>query len=551
MRRHARKGPLSVHAIAGTHVVILGIDAPRKAAKGLLGFALHRTDHTEDEGYWLRGFRTFKETDPDLPPGTLVSTYEHPIQSFLWGDYTAKPDHRYTYRVVAVYGRPKNLKHGPEVRVAVATQREDRGRHAVFFNRGAAGSQAYARKFGNRRPADVHGGGAWRWLSRGLEEAMLAFIGRAKGPRHGLRAAVYEFNHMPALKAFKTASEAGADVKIVYDARPGGGQPVAASDRAIGEAGIRHLMIPRRRNPSYIAHNKFIVLLRNGRAEEVWTGSTNLTAAGIFGQSNVGHVVRDRRIARAYLDYWERLAADPDAEDLRARNLAASPDPAGPPPKGITAVFSPRPDLAALEWYAQRMDLAARSVNFTAAFGVNAVLARVLGRDRDHLRYLLLEKPGVTYDEISRDPDTQIAVGSILTREEIRRNGLHRWLGERLTGLNRHVLYVHTKYLLIDPLGEDPVVISGSANFSQASTKNNDENMLIVRGDEDLADAYLGEFMRLFNHYYFRMHAARMARRPGTEEHEAGYLKPDDSWSRPYYEAGSVKQKQRLLFRAP
>ena len=54
------------------------------------------------------------------------------------------------------------------------------------------------------------------------------------------------------------------------------------------------------------------------------------------------------------------------------------------------------------------------------------------------------------------------------------------------------------------PLGADPVVVTGSANFSKASTTDNDENMLIIRGNTRVADIYFTEFNRLFNHYYFR-----------------------------------------------
>lgn len=62
MRAREKKDKISVHAIAGTYVVILGIDAEESATEGLLGFAIHRTDHTENEKYWLSGFRTFEET---------------------------------------------------------------------------------------------------------------------------------------------------------------------------------------------------------------------------------------------------------------------------------------------------------------------------------------------------------------------------------------------------------------------------------------------------------------------------------------------------------
>ena len=34
------------------------------------------------------------------------SLRQHPVQGFQWGDYTAKPEHAYTYTVVARAARP-------------------------------------------------------------------------------------------------------------------------------------------------------------------------------------------------------------------------------------------------------------------------------------------------------------------------------------------------------------------------------------------------------------------------------------------------------------
>jgi hypothetical protein len=61
--------------------------------------------------------------------------------------------------------------------------------HDVIFNRGVAGSQAYSRLFRSRPPADVEDGAAFKWLSRGLEEALLAFIGAAADSTFALHAA--------------------------------------------------------------------------------------------------------------------------------------------------------------------------------------------------------------------------------------------------------------------------------------------------------------------------------------------------------------------------
>ncbi len=219
-----------------------------------------------------------------------------------------------------------------------------------------------------------------------------------------------------------------------------------------------------------------------------------------------------------------------------------TPEPAGIPAKNTTTIFSPRKSLTALEWYAERMDKVKQTIALTAAFGINPILAEVLGKDKDYLRYLLLERPGNNHDVYGADTDVQISIGSVL------KENLYQWTKEKLTGFNVRVRYIHTKFLIIDPLTKDPIVISGSANFSKASTKNNDENMLIIRGNERVADIYLGEFMRLFNHFYFRYHAGRIKNSMNTAQKKHAFLFENPSWTNRYYKGNSIKTKQRKLF---
>ena len=542
MRKRVTRQGISVQAVSGTYTVTLGFNASDEARLGLLGFAIQRTDHTEGESYWLRGFKTFESVVPDPIPGQTYTLLEHPVQSFMWGDYTAKPAHDYTYTVVALYGKPKNLVEGTPVKVRIRTEREETGKHVVYFNRGVAGSQAYAWKFGNKTPDEVANRKALIWLSRGLEEALLGFIAQADGPTRGLRASVYEFNYPPVLQAFKAAHDAGADVKIIYDARQD--PPVQSSRDAIDAVGLpQDILIPRTAGHSYISHNKFIVLLKRGRPVQVWTGSTNITRGGIFGQANVGHLVRDSQLAGQYLEYWQLLAGDPQNKALRPLVAALSPDPQGDAEMGTTPIFSPRPSLAALKWYAERMDAAGQTAALTAAFGVNPLMAAVLNKDKDYPRFLLLEKRGDNYDIYSADSDVQVSVGSYLGNDP-----LYQWAKERLTGFNLNVRYIHTKFLLVDPLSPDPLVVTGSANFSDPSTTDNDENMLVIRGEKRVADIYLGEFMRLFNHFYFRYHANRVKELADGEKSKGLFLAEDDSWTNRYYNPQSPKFKLRVLF---
>ena len=137
------------------------------------------------------------------------------------------------------------------------------------------------------------------------------------------------------------------------------------------------------------------------------------------------------------------------------------------------------------------------------------------GKDREKF-----EREKKEIEAIRRKKENVFAIGNM-----IRTNRFDGWLRERLTGLNSNVKYIHNKFMLIDPLGKNPIVVTGSANFSVASTKNNDENMVIVRGNQRVADIYLGEYMRLFSHYSFR---ESLQWRDPLEKPK--YLRTDDWW---------------------
>jgi phosphatidylserine/phosphatidylglycerophosphate/cardiolipin synthase-like enzyme len=576
MRIRVVHNGFSVHAIAGTEVVLFGLDLPRNLAQVTLGFGFERIDEETQDRQPLRGLKTFQATEPqDHRPGTPVSTLDHPIQAFLWGDYLVEADRDYTYRVLAFGGTPEQLEPLAEVVVPVQTEAPHRGKHGVYFNRGAAASQAYQRQFQNRHPKDVPNRRAWKWLSRGLEEALLQFIGRA-APRDHLRAAMYEFHYPAVLEAFRAARDRGVDVRIVVDAKRNQQKDSRTGERhdlprepnlqAIADAQIDDIITRRETNPSYIAHNKFIVHSRAGQPVAVWTGSTNVTAGGIFGHSNVGHVVRDPAVAAQFLAYWEELAKDPGRSDV-ARWTELATVPTGKPTRGIKTLFSPRKTTEALEWYARLMDGARKSAFFTAAFGISAPIRAVLERDVDYLRYGLLERDDDKIELLKRDSDNVFTVGTRIG------SAIGGWAEESLTGLNGHVRYIHTKFMLIDPLSSDPIVITGSANFSNASTRENDENMLIIRGDTRVADIYLTEFMRLFNHFEFRQRVAEDDLEGGQGPVLAGarssptsstratlasgepatqglrHLDPVPGWALEHYHPGWRRTKERLLFR--
>lgn len=569
MRARRSAGGLTVQAIAGTHTVLLGLNLADPA--GCLGFGIRRIDHTEGETTWLRGMKTFDAVVADPPPGSDYSTREHPIQDFQWGDYSAKPNHDYSYEVSAMGGAPGALHPLATSTVRVRTEAPDDGVHGVWFNRGVAGSQAFRRRFPDFVPGadlpDSHP--AMVWLSRGLGEAFIGYCAEALGPGWGLRGAFYEFTWGAGLAALADARTRGVDVQLVVHGRdrdPAGSagrdgddddrtaeqSHAAAAAHGLDVDGVIHWRTAP--NKGALHHHKFLVLTHQGRPVAVWTGSTNLTRGGVFGHSNVGHLIRDRSVAQSFLDEWHQLADGVPTTRLRVVHEQAPPPQVVPAGAGITAVFSPRATTSTLlDWYAGLFDGGASSAHITGAFGLHQVFRDKLGVVRPLVRTVLLEKVPPRKAAIPRvDQNVRISTGSHLASGR-----LDQWATEHLSGFNNHVKYIHTKIIMVDPLTDDPTLITGSANYSGASTTTNEENTVVIRPGRTratsrravrrLADIYLTEYHRLFTHFTFRAMTQGVALNEG-ERRPMAHLDPTDTWTVRYFAPGSWRERQRRLF---
>ncbi|MBI5890678.1 MAG: hypothetical protein HZB47_08375 [Nitrosomonadales bacterium] len=552
MRNRQTSDQLSVQAIAGTHVVLLGMNLPKSKCPGLLGFAIRRYDRTEGEAYWLSGYKTFASVVPDPAPGVQYSSRRHPIQGFTWSDFSAKPGYDYTYEVVAMRGTPAAPEESERVSVDIRTESESPSgsKHHVHFNRGAAASQEYTRRFGEKSPEEA-GQAAFDWLSRGAAEAIGNFIGRAADAGWGLRVCAYEFTEERVLQALKDAHKRNADVRILYHARNDSTR--TGNEEAIRKFALSRICKPRNAKGLSLSHNKVIVLTKGGKAQAVLTGSTNFSKGGIYGHSNVVHVCEDNKIAAQYLWLWDELAKNEDRRYAAPVLAERTPLP-DEKSAGTWPIFSPRSDLSALEWYATQAREGKGALFMTFAFGMNDLFQDAYRDGNAKLRYSLMEKmsgPTKTPAQkkaneariiaLRKMEENKFAIGS-----QLQEGAFGRWLDESLTGLNANVKYLHTKYMLVDPLGKNPLVVSGSANFSDASTLSNDENMLIIRGDTRVADIYLGEFMRLYRHYAFRDWLSSQPENRQTEA-KVSHLDENNLWWKRYF-GTSFASRQRAYF---
>ncbi len=549
---------LTVNAIAGSYVVVLGMNINDADRAGLRGFAIQREDMTEDETFWMKGMKTFQTVEPNPAAGEQFSSLVHPLQTFQWADYSAKPGNTYVYKVVAMTGNPSALQQRASASVTVTTENivDD---HTIHFNRGAAASQEYARRFQNKAPSQV-GQAAYDWLSRGLVEGIVAFIERAKGAGFGLKGAFYEFQWPVVLTALHDAKTRGASVEIVFDDIDNETGPHGDNEDAIKLAQLKAVCTPR--SNGTLMHNKFLVLTEKNKPKALLFGSTNLTENGIYGHANCTHVVEDATIAAKYLEYFKKLKTDPvttgKSNPYKQWTITNTPAPAQAFTNGMAPVFSPRSNLKALQWYGTLAGSAKDALFMTFAFGMNPVFKTVYGQQDQVLRVGLMEKEWngknkeaqiAAIRKIQALPNVVIAIGN-----RIPLNGFDRWLGEidRITNpVNVH--WIHLKFMLVDPLSNDPTVVTGSANFSDASTSTNDENMIVITGNRRVADIYFGEYMRLYSHYAFR-EAVKifLDNNPHAkpEDMKQGFLIEKGDWTAPYFDPKDKtgKRARRIYF---
>jgi phosphatidylserine/phosphatidylglycerophosphate/cardiolipin synthase-like enzyme len=194
----------------------------------------------------------------------------------------------------------------------------------------------------------------------------------------------------------------------------------------------------------------------------------------------------------------------------------------------------------------------------TFAFGMNDTFRDVYAKDDSVLRFGLMEK-----EWNGRNKEPQIAAIRALQARanvviaignRIPVNNFDQWLKEldRITG-QVNVQWVHLKFMMVNPLSNHPIVVTGSANFSEASTRTNDENMLVIKNNTRVADIYLGEYMRLYSHYAFR-EAVRVFLEKSPQEQpqdmKQGFLIGKDDWTKPYFDPHdrSARMTRRLYF---
>jgi len=107
----------------------------------------------------------------------------------------------------------------------------------------------------------------------------------------------------------------------------------------------------------------------------------------------------------------------------------------------------------------------------------------------------------------------------------------HNWETEIL-GAGVHI---HSKVIVLDPFGANPVVMTGSHNLGFKASHANDDNLMIVQGNAPLAAAYAANIIAIYQTYRWNAYVEAHRQDPqvwhglvDTDKWQAGYLNPAD-----------------------
>jgi phosphatidylserine/phosphatidylglycerophosphate/cardiolipin synthase-like enzyme len=555
----SESGPYRGAALVGTYSAVIGwtFDDP-VLRNGLLGFAIRRTEMDPEtreviQLEWLGGFKRFAETDDGRADD--VSSLEAPFQRFRWNDYTLKSTRAYLYEVFPMRGSPVELtRDEAPLSFELRPSQEDPGDLGIFVNRGVTAAMAYLARFRNQHPSEV-GPAAYRWLSRGLKESLLKFIDAAKSG-DALHVAIYEFFDHEIAQAFRNAIDHNVTVKIVHDANPG--KPsTQENEEVIHHFGLENYRT--KRTTVNISHNKIVIHLVNGTPREVWTGSANFSENAFNYQTNTALIVRDPDAVQHFEDYFQALDGNPSKAESKIANREIM-DRANVIADRFAekTFFSPIKKKDILETSVDLIRSAHSAILISAPFGIDKTMIQALLTNSDDV---------IEYGLVNAAAKKKI--------EKLQRNNTRFFPPNRLKTYMGHnwdakafgAHKIHAKTIVIDPWGDDPKVLIGSANFSEASCNDNDENAMLITGNKRLSSVIATEFMRMYDHYKSRFYIDRFddenkaIKKENKQRKGQGldplplkkmdtHLKSDESWSRTAFdpETSSHKYRDRIVF---
>lgn len=339
-------------------------------------------------------------------------------------------------------------------------------------------------------------------------------------------------------------------------------------------------------NNSRIGHNKFAIFVdAQGDPKAVMTGSTNWTPTGLCGQSNNAVIIEDQAVAGDYLAYWQRMLDDTDAftvpkplsksttnvqsQVLRTAHMTTPMERTladgtrvsiwcAPNTKATTKGKALPPDLSAVYSLMRKTkEVILFAVFLPSRSGKTSIVEEAIAigtKDPSVLVYGAISDVTAMPNYVA--PDT--ASGGDGPKPFVYEKGSVHVVraaaieqDDVIGDFERELLkagnaIIHDKIVVIDPRSPDAVVVMGSHNLGYKASYENDENLVIIRGNPKLAEAYAVHVLDLYEHYRFRAVQGEI-KQEGKEPWE-GFLDVTDAWLDKWLEGTSGRNALARLF---
>ncbi len=234
-----------------------------------------------------------------------------------------------------------------------------------------------------------------------------------------------------------------------------------------------------------IMHNKFIVIDAD-IADSAWvlSGSTNWTSNQIFNDPNHIIMVQDQSVARTYEiefnEMWGSEGDEADPDNAKFGNAKSNNTPHHFIVNGnaFEVYFSPSDNTT------YNISNALKTANDEIDFGLLVFTNNQLGTT------------------IAEQHENGIVVNGIIEQVNVEGSEYEFLVNEGINVVSHQGFgdSFHHKYCIVDHnnTDSDPLVITGSHNWSAAAETNNDENTMIIH-DANIANQFYQEFYQRLN----------------------------------------------------
>jgi competence ComEA-like helix-hairpin-helix protein len=343
--------------------------------------------------------------------------------------------------IFATCGNQQNSKKQPEKRAAKITTHQLEPWYEIYFSHVYSGNPQEAKQ----DPTNI-------------DKMLAKKIASAKA---SISAALHELDSNLITEALIKAHQHGVKLRLLTETD-------YMDEESIKE--LQEVGIPVKNDSGRggLMHNKFLIFDR----QAVWTGSFNTTDNGAYKNNNNAIYIHSEKLAYNFTAEFNEMF---EQNQFGRTSEKAIPHPkvTMPDKTEIITLFSPENDV--LDAIIAEINKARQSIFFMA-----------FSFTHEGIGQAMIEKYKASVD-VKGVFETRNSDTAYSQYPKMKAMGI-----PVKQDTNKYIL--HHKVIIID----SETVITGSFNFSQNAAKTNEENILIIKGNTNIANTYLSEFKRLY-----------------------------------------------------